>query len=102
MGDLLEGKKAEDVILTVGDLEARWHVDRDAVTTLIGTGELPAFNIARHRDAKRPSWRIKLSDVEALEAARSSVPSKQPEGKPAIRKTGDAVLRKRSGSKVFV
>lgn len=101
MSETLESK-SEEVILTIGDLEARWHVDRGAVTAFIASGELPAFDIARHKDAKRPSWRFKLSDVEAFESSRSSVQSKQPEKKPAKRKTGEAVSRKRSGSKVFV
>ena len=71
-------------LLTVADLVVKWSVDRDCISRLIASGELPAIDISRSKDSKRPSWRFRLDDVESFEQARRSGP------KPVNTKTRSA------------
>ena len=54
----------------IDQVAARFAVDRDAVSRWIAQGELLAVNVARSRNAKRPSWRIRPEDLETFELSR--------------------------------
>lgn len=80
-------------MLTIDQVAIRQNVNRDAVSHWINTGELPAVNVARSRTAKRPSWRIRLEDLQAFEFARSTTQpaatrskGKKPKSQPVTRK----------------
>jgi excisionase family DNA binding protein len=45
-------------------------LSEDGVLALIHNGELPASNVARSKDSKRPSWRISEGDLGRLLLAR--------------------------------
>ena len=62
-------------LLTIDKVAQRLGVDRDGVSRLINSGELPAVNVARDRNAKRPSWRIRPEDLAAFELSRLSIQS---------------------------
>lgn len=78
-------------LLLIDDVATRLGVDRDAVSQFIKTRELLAVNVARSRNAKRPSWRIRPEDLETFERSRrTSSPAtaqKKRTAKPAIVRT---------------
>lgn len=55
---------------TVTQLAARWQVKRDRVVALLKSGQLSGFDAATSPNAKRPSYRIFGSSVEAFELRR--------------------------------
>ena len=64
----------------------RLGIDRDGVSRFIASGELPAVNVSRDRDAKRPSWRVRPEDLDAFELSRLSVKTpKSDASKPRVR-----------------
>jgi excisionase family DNA binding protein len=57
-------------------------VDTEQVLRWIHSGELPAFNVAKTLDAKRPRWRIAEADLaKFLMGRRSPVSQVQPVAK---------------------
>jgi predicted site-specific integrase-resolvase len=62
-------------------------VDVEQVLRWIHSGELPAFNVAKSVDAKRPTWRIAEADLAKFLMARRSQPAAQPVAKQAKRPT---------------
>lgn len=60
-------------MFTIGQVATRLGTDRDGVSRLIASRELLAVNVARCRNAKRPTWRIRPEDLEAFELSRRSI-----------------------------
>ena len=59
-------------MLSTRQLAERWGVSDDHVLTLIHRGELHAIDLAiRGNGRHRPTWRIPLAEVEALEQRRT-------------------------------
>jgi predicted site-specific integrase-resolvase len=61
------------------------EVDVEQVLRWIHSGELPAFNVAKSLDAKRPTWRIAEADLAKFLMARRSPTAPQPVVKQAKR-----------------
>lgn len=71
--------------LSVADLAARWACSQDHILALIRRGELRAVDIAaRGRGRHRPTWRIPLAEVEALELRRTRGPAVRAERRPRM------------------
>lgn len=64
---------ADVVVLTPPELAKRWRVSPDKILSMIGRGDLAAFNVASN-PAGRPRWRIRMADVEAFETGRAAAP----------------------------
>jgi hypothetical protein len=59
--------------LTPPQLAARWGVSPDKVLALIHSGQLMAINLATNPRG-RPRYRLRLSEIERFEEARSTKP----------------------------
>ena len=76
--------------LTVAEVATRYGTTPHTVGAWIRSGELRAVNVSRSRTAKRPTWRIPPTAIEAFEAARA--PQQQPAVKARKRKTNAEVI----------
>jgi len=71
------------------DLARRYGVAIEKIHSWIHCGDLRAVNIAT-RTSQRPRFRIRQSDLEAFEAARSTTPPPKP---PRRRRKTDAPVK---------
>lgn len=60
-------------LLTREQASIRLAIDPDSVSLLISSGQLKAVNVAKSRNAKRPTWRIRPEDLAEFELIRSTI-----------------------------
>ena len=59
--------------------------DDETILAQIHSGELPAVNIAKKKDAKRPTWRIAESELGRWVLRRGNAPKQLPAPKQVKR-----------------
>lgn len=65
-----------DVFLSVAQFAERWNCSRDHILAVISRGDVRAIDISlRGRGRHRPTWRIPLAEIEALELRRTRGPA---------------------------
>lgn len=66
-------------MLTIEQAAERLSINRDGVSALIKSKQLPGVNVNRDPNAKRPTWRIREEDLTAFELARLSIRTATPQ-----------------------
>jgi transposase len=59
---------------SVRQVAERYAVSEHVVLAWLKSGQLRGINVARQAGAKRPTWRIRETDLEAFEALRTPTP----------------------------
>ncbi len=62
-GDFYRWTMAVSQQLSIAETADLCGVDEEQVTHWIGSGELPATNVAKAPDGKRPRWRVAEDDL---------------------------------------
>ena len=72
-------KQNDEIFLTIRQVAGRLNVSRDLIARWIGSGELPAINVAESTTGKNKCWRVHVSDLAEFELKRKNQPTeKQP------------------------
>ena len=59
--------------ISVSELAEKWHINRQQVISLIRSRQIAAMNFAANPDAKRPRFRVPISEVSRFERVRSTM-----------------------------